>query len=612
MSQTNIPEATIREVLKHNDIVEVVGKFVHLTKKGRNYSGLCPFHSEKTPSFSVSPEKQIYHCFGCGAGGDAIKFMMQVDGLTFTEAVTTMAEEAGIPITWKNISPEESERSIVRNKMIEANNLTAKYYHHILLHTEQGAAAMDYLTKRNFDAKLVETFQLGYAPNRRDTLGQFLEQRGYAQEQLLDGGLLRAGDHGVGDMFRDRVMFPICDTNGKIIAFGGRAIGEGQPKYLNTPETSLFNKSKQLYNFHLAKQTIRQKRQVVMFEGYADVIKAWGAGVTNGVATMGTAMTEDHVTFLKRNADEVIICYDGDDAGQAAAYKSLALLEVKQMKCRVVILPNKLDPDEYIEQFGAEAFRTNAIDTAVSPLTYRLFYARRNFKFDFDEGRLAYIKHAVRLIAESQSPTEREFHLKELAAEFQYAFDTLKQEMFAHLQEIDKKKRNQDNYANPWNTGRQSVQSGQNSTPLQPAYVNAEKLLLKLMIGSKQTALYVQEHLGDGFHEEAHAALAAHLYGYYAEHDELDFASFERSLQDEQLASVLRTLAFALGSPGTQEEIDDYIHHIRLQTYENEITRMQQLMHEAQQLGDIVQASQIAAEIIRLRNQVKALKQNQT
>jgi DNA primase len=610
MSQYNIPEETIREVLKHHDIVDVVGKFVHLTKKGKNYSGLCPFHSEKTPSFSVAPEKQIFHCFGCGKGGDSIKFMMEMDGLTFPEAVTMMAEEAGMPVTWSAQSPEDSERASVRNKLIEAHELAAKLYHHILLHTEQGSEAIAYLNKRGFHAKLIEQFQLGFAPNRRDTLTQFLQSRDYDAKLMDTGGLLRSGEHGFHDMFRDRVMFPICDTTGKVIAFGGRAIGDVQPKYLNTTETPLFNKSALLYNFHMAKQTIRQKRQVVLFEGYADVIKAWDAGVHNGVATMGTSLTEDHVRFLKKNVDEIVVCYDGDDAGQNAAFKSIALLEKMQVRCRVAVLPNRLDPDEYIEQNGALAFRNEAIDGAVSPLTYRLLYVRRNFKMEFQEGRLAYIKHAVRLIAESHSPTEREFHLKELAAEFQFSFDTLKQEMFEVLQELDKKKRIGDNYPTAWHNGGNETKTVAKKAELLPAYVNAEKHLLKLMIGSKEIADYVQHEIGDGFHEEVHAALAAHLYGYYADHESMDFTGFVRSLNSDLLENVLRTLALSLDAPGTQQEVEDYIYQIRVQRIEFEIERMQLLLKETQQMGDITQATQLAAEIIRLRNQVKAMKHN--
>jgi DNA primase len=608
MSQVNIPDEMIREVLKHHDIVDVVGKFVHLTKKGRNYSGLCPFHSEKTPSFSVSPEKQIYHCFGCGAGGDAIKFMMEMDGLSFPEAMTMMAEESGIPVTWTTITNEDSEKSQFKSRVIEAHELTAKWYHHILLNTEQGAEAMAYLNKRGFSAKLVETFQVGYAPNRRDALAQFLEQRGYSLQELVDGGLLREGEHGFSDTFRDRVMFPIYDVKGKVIAFGGRALGDMQPKYLNTSETPLFNKSGLLYNFHMAKQMIRKTRQVVLFEGYADVIKAWDAGVHNGVATMGTALTEEHAQFLKRNADEIIICYDGDDAGQTAAYKSLALLAKLNIRSRVAVLPNRLDPDEYIEQYGAVAFRSDALDGAVSPLKYRLLYSRRNFKMDYDEGRLSYIKHAVRLIAEATSPAEREYHLKELSSEFQFSFDTLKLELFEVLQETQKKRRNGDNYDAPWNNGGNGVKLDSSKPELLPAYLNAERHLLKLMLSSKQVADYVQLQIGDGFHEEAHAAIAAYLYAYYAEHEHLDFATFVRSLNNESLENVLRTLALALGSPGSQQEVDDYIHQIQVQRIETEINRMQIMMNEAQQMGDMIQASQIAAEMIRLRNQVKNMK----
>lgn len=610
MNNGNIPEEVIQAVLKAYDIVELVGKTVHLTRQGKNYKGLCPFHSEKTPSFTVSPDKQIFHCFGCGVGGHAIKFVMETDSLSFPEAVRQMAEDVQleVPFIWSDAPAVETEEQKERNVLRTAHEWAAKWYHHILMNTEHGQMAATYLRDRGFTDKLAQTFQLGYAPPMRSSLAGFLEKKQYSMDQLERGGLARTGEYGVADLFRDRIMFPIHDAQGRICAFSGRTMeNDRQPKYLNTPETAIFTKSKILYNLHQAKAEIRRRKTAVLFEGYADVIKAWGAGVLNGIAAMGTALTEDHVAALKRMCEEVVICYDGDDAGQAAAMKCLPLLAKAGIRARVAILPPGTDPDEYIEKHGSEGFVRGIVEAAVAPASFRLHYVRRKYKLQTEEGKAGYLREASKIVAALPSPIERELLLKELAGEFDVSFEVLRQESNEFRQELEKKKRIGDKNDNSWNNVWNDRASPDRTPALLPAYINAERHLLALMMHSKEVTLYVQEHIGDAFNVERHAALAAYLYAFFAEHDEPDFSRYLATLDNRELENAATAISMtAVSDENHSELLNDYIHEIRKAPALKELEKKKREMVQAERSGNLEEAMRLGAEIIALNNQLKS------
>ncbi|GAF07047.1 DNA primase [Paenibacillus pini JCM 16418] len=502
-----IPENVIDSVLEQHDIVDTVGKYVHLTKQGKYMKGLCPFHSEKTPSFTVTPERQIFYCYGCGKGGNAIKFRMEIEGLSFPEAVKVMAEES-------HIAMPEGQGGVVipsnpeRDRLLQAYEWTAKFYHFLLKNTEHGKAAMEYLRSRGFSDKMIDLFQIGYAPDRWDTLVQFLTKRSFDLGEMEKGGLLSVRSDGEDylDRFRDRVMFPIYDRNGRVIAFAGRVLGDAQPKYLNSPESKLFNKSRILYNLHQAKPAIRKLRQIVLFEGYGDVISAWEAGVQNGVATMGTSLTESHTGLMKTMADEVVICYDGDRAGQAAAMKVIPLLEGIGLRVKVSVLNEGLDPDEFIHKYGQERFVRQIIDGAVSTTKFKLIYLKKNHILLEEEGKIAYTKEVLPIIAMLQSSTEREVYLRELSAELQLSFESLKQDCNEIRQSMQKNMQDGDNNDKRWNTGRHK--KGRVAAPtLLPAYHTGERRLLAIMLQDTEAARYVQERLDDAFNIDDHQRL---------------------------------------------------------------------------------------------------------
>lgn len=602
-----IPEEFVDAVLKANDIVDVVSKYVHLSKQGKYLKGLCPFHSEKTPSFTVTPEKQIYHCYGCKASGNVIHFVMGIEGYSFPEAVKELADQAHLPFQWGAQPLERSPKSIARDQLIEAHELAAKLYHYILMNTEHGQEALQYLRNRGIHDKLIEQFQIGYAPPQWDTLVQLLMKRNFPMPLMEQGGLVSARhqQEGYVDRFRDRVMFPIWDRNGKVVGFGGRIMGDGQPKYLNSPETMLFNKSKLLYNLHHARPHMKRTGQIILFEGYADVIQAWDAEVQNGVATMGTALTQEQVLQLKRYAERVIVCYDGDDAGQASTLKVIPMLEQAGIHVSIAMLPDRMDPDEYIKAYGADRFRHLTTAAVVSPVKFQLLSLRRHHILLEDDGKRRYMEEAMRIIAPIPSPAEREMHLKDLAQQLDLSLDALKQECFEVRQKLQKNQQSGDNQDNWWNNVRNDKRTV--SPPvLRPAYVYAERSLLALMFQDAEVAVYAEQQLGDKFNVDDHAAIAAYLYAYYAQGKEPDFSRFLATLHDDRLEQTAASISLAeVPLRYDTELLDDYISQIKKVPKQREIEVKKEEMVQAERAGDVLLAAKIAQEIIALEQQLK-------
>ncbi|TVY09641.1 DNA primase [Paenibacillus cremeus] len=614
MSNGRIPEQVIDAVLKAHDIVEVVGRHVHLTKQGHYLKGLCPFHSEKTPSFTVTPEKQIYHCFGCGAGGNAIRFVSEVEGLSFGQALRKLASEANLDVGLQSPQngPAETKDHAERNRLIEAYELAGKLYRYILLSTKEGKPALEYLRSRGLTDKLIELYGIGYAPAGWDTLAKLLEKREFALPLMEQGGLISSRQDGTGyfDKFRDRIIFPISDWKGNIIAFAGRAMGEAQPKYLNSPESMLFHKSRTLYNLHHARPHIRKSQELVLFEGYMDVIKSWEAGVTNGVATMGTALTQEHAEAIRRLAERVIVAYDGDNAGQTAAYKSIPILENAGCQVRIALLPSGNDPDEYITKYGSERFVREVIGTAVPSIKYKLLHFRKNFKLQEDGEKLRYIGQALKLLAGLSSPIEREHYVRELSSEFHYSYEALQQNLNEIRLQSEKNERFGDNKDKPWNNVMNDGKPREHreKTPaIYPAYQFAERQLISVMMSDRDVSGYVQRQLGEQFNVEAHAALAAYLYAYYAQGHEPSASTFIGMLQDDKLESLASSLTLIDNRNGINDAvIDDYIREIKKYPLLQILESKREEIKKAERVGDISKALQLGSEIITLEKQLKS------
>ena len=404
MDIARFPDEWIEHVKSSVDIVEVVSRRVELKQSGQNYMGLCPFHSEKTPSFSVNPARQFYHCFGCQRGGNVINFIMETENLSFPEAVTKLAEEKGIPVP--ALSVQDQKREDMREKLRGANELAARYYYRSL-RAPAGAAAWAYLQSRGIDEALARHFYLGYAPESWDGLVRFFEAEGVDLELAQGAGLVTKSRRGYIDRFRGRLMFPICDHMGRFLGFGGRKVGEGQPKYLNTGQTEVFNKSYVLYGLNWSKSEIKDRDEVIIVEGYTDLISLFAAGIRNVAASLGTAFTSSHGKLLKRFCSRAVIAFDGDSAGQRAALRGMEILYNAGLQVRVAVLDEGQDPDSYAREFGADKVK-EWLESARPFREYQIDRIISQYDVETREGKLSASTELVTLLAGFSSSLERD------------------------------------------------------------------------------------------------------------------------------------------------------------------------------------------------------------
>lgn len=403
------PDSFVNELAERNDIVEVVSGYVRLTKKsGSNYFGLCPFHSEKTPSFSVSQDKQIFHCFGCGKGGSVINFIMEIEGLNFPESVEFLARRVGMPLPEQGNDRENKRRT----RMLELNRDAARYFHE-QLNLPGGAPAREYIENRRIGRKMVTAFGLGFAPNGWSGLTDAMHAKGYSDRELIAAGLAREGKRGgVYDAFRNRLVFPVIDVRGHVIGFSGRILGDGEPKYLNSPETLVFNKSRNLFAMNLAKKS--KSGYIILSEGNIDVVSLHQAGFDSAVASLGTSLTSEQARMISRYTNEVIIAYDNDNAGLKAAQRAIGILEKLDLKVKVLKLNGAKDPDEFIKLKGADAFR-NLLEGAENQVDYRLGAVTGKYDLKSDEQKVEFLKEASELVAKLPGAVERQVYAMRVA-----------------------------------------------------------------------------------------------------------------------------------------------------------------------------------------------------
>lgn len=405
----------IEEVRQKNDIVDVVSQYVKLTRKGSSYFGLCPFHNEKTPSFSVTPGKQMYYCFGCGAGGNVFNFIMEYENYTFGEALKYLADRAGVELPQIEYSKEVREKAQERAELLEINKQAAQYFYY-QLRTEKGAQGYQYLTGRGLSEETMRKFGLGYSDKFGGGLYQFLKSKGYGDDRLRESGLFNVDErHGMYDKFWNRVIFPIMDVNNRVIGFGGRVMGDGKPKYLNSPETKIFDKSRNLYGLNVARTT--RRKYLILCEGYMDVISMHQAGFTNAVASLGTALTSGHASLLKRYTQEVLLLYDSDEAGVRAALRAIPILREAGVNSRVVNLRPYKDPDEFIKNLGAEAFEER-LEQASDSFMFRVSIAESEFPMEEPQGQNRFFERCAEMLLELKDELERNLYIEAIVKKY--------------------------------------------------------------------------------------------------------------------------------------------------------------------------------------------------
>ncbi len=405
----------IEEVRSKNDIVDVISQYVRLTRRGSSYFGLCPFHNEKTPSFSVTPSKQMYYCFGCGAGGNVYNFVMEYENYSFGEALSYLAERAGVELPRIEYSKEARAKAEKRATLLEINKKAAQYFYY-QLRRDNGKIAHEYLTGRGLSEETIQKFGLGYSDKYSDDLYKYLKSRNYSDELLRESGLFNVDERqGMYDKFWNRVIFPIMDVNNRVIGFGGRVMGDGKPKYLNSPETQIFDKSRNLYGLNIARTT--RKNYLILCEGYMDVISMHQAGFTNAVASLGTALTSGHASLVKRYTKEVLLLYDSDEAGVKAALRAIPILREAGVNSRVVNLRPHKDPDEFIKAEGAEAFEKR-LEAATDSFMFRVSIASGDFPMDEPQGQNRFFERCAQYLLELSDELERNLYIEAIVKEY--------------------------------------------------------------------------------------------------------------------------------------------------------------------------------------------------
>ena len=534
----------IEEVRSKNDIVDVISGYVRLQKKGSSYFGLCPFHNEKSPSFSVSRQKQMYYCFGCGAGGNVFTFLMEYENYTFQEALKYLADRAGVELPEEDYSKEARERADTKAILLEINKLAAQYFY-VQLKSEQGKLAMNYLKNRELSDDTIKAFGLGYSNKYGDDLYRYLKSKGYSDTLISKAGLISIDEkQGAYDKFWNRVMFPIMDANSRVIGFGGRVMGDAKPKYLNSPETLIFDKSRNLYGLHRARRT--KKSYFLLCEGYMDVISLHQAGFTNAVASLGTALTPGHASLIKRYVQEVYLTYDSDEAGTKAALRAVPILKDVGIVAKVIRMDPYKDPDEFIKNLGAEAFEER-IQKAKNGFMFSLEILSKNYDMGSPEGKTEFMREVARRLTTFDEEIERNNYIEAVAGTYHVRYEDLRK--------LVSKVAIQTGLAKPAERARTSQKRKEAK---EDGILTSQKLLLTWLTSDENLFRQIEKYITpEDFTGELYRTVAELLYEQYAEGN-VQPAKIMNHFTDEeehrQVASLFHTRIKELTTVKVQEK----------------------------------------------------------
>ena len=419
----------IEEVRQTNDIVDIISQYVHLKRSGRNYFGLCPFHNEKSPSFSVSPDKQIFHCFGCGVGGNVFTFLTKIEGINFVEAVQTLAERSNIQLPTLE-SGGDNAKEILKSKVLKINEFAANYYHENLYKPES-KIAQEYVKKRRLTNETLKAFQIGFSGSF-DELYKQLKAQGFEEREILESGLVNRNERGQYiDRYRNRLMFPICDARGRVIAFGGRVLDDSKPKYINSPENVVYSKGRHLFGLNVAKKSKDIKQRLLIVEGYMDVISLHQRGITNVVAPLGTALTQNQGYLLRNNTEQIVLSFDSDEAGQTAKVRAMEILQNMGCDIRVLQMEGAKDPDEYIIKYGNARFQ-NLVEKAISVIEFKVKLLKQNLNLENTNDKIKFLNEIAKLIAKVDNTIEREVYIEKIAD----SYDISKEAIYAEVNKL--------------------------------------------------------------------------------------------------------------------------------------------------------------------------------
>lgn len=621
-----IPEATVDDIRQSTSIVDVISQYLQLKKSGQNHFAHCPFHEDKTPSFSVNDQKQIFYCFSCGRGGNVFNFIREIEGLTYPEAIIKTAELTNFSLDQSMVSQVLNQSNDFEDsttgKLYNINKLAKRFYHHILMNTQLGEPALNYLLDRGLTRETLEEFELGFSPPQRNALFLYLSAQKdveFDTEIYEKSGLFSTNQNPEAndflDRFSNRIIFPIHNERGHSIGFSGRTFGEQNSdfptaKYLNTPETNLFHKSEIIYNFDKAKAAIRRENEAIIFEGYMDVISAWQTGIKNGIASMGTSLTEDQIKQLDRFTNEVVLAFDGDDAGFDAIHRSANFMTNNtHFNLEVVTFPSGLDPDDYIQKHGAKGFSdflTHGRDTYMS---FLMQYHRRNKNLANESERIVYIDQILAELTGVDSFVEREIYLSQLSEEFNLSLDTLNSQFEVVMSQVQAKQLSE---------LRQQQRSRKNEVPvIEVSYENkqkftlveqAERMLLNRLFYYQEAWIILNKVDPDfEFVNEDHQLIYI-LFESYREKDfeSTDTEGFLDYLQQDHLKRKVAEIFLINLGDLTEEEMHDYVHVIKnVSPVKDSIAQKTEELKDAQRLGNSLRQQELVIEIINLNKKLK-------
>lgn len=551
-------EELIEEVRMKNDIVDVISGYIRLQKKGNNYFGLCPFHNEKSPSFSVSGSKQMYHCFGCGAGGNVFTFVMSYENYSFTEAMKMLAERANVNLPEIEYTEEMKQRENKRARLLEVNKEAAKYFYYVL-RTPQGKKGYEYLTNRKLSQETIQKFGLGFANVTSNDLVQYLKQKGYEEALIQEAGLASFDErYGMHDKFWNRVMFPIQDINHRVIGFGGRVMGDGEPKYLNSQETPVFDKSRNLYGLNFARTA--RTSNIILCEGYVDVIAMHQAGFTQATASLGTAFTAGQANLLRRYTENVLLAYDSDNAGTKAALRAIGILKEVGLTCKIISLEPCKDPDEFIKKFGKEEFQ-NRIDNAENSFFYEIRILERDYNLKDPEEKTNFYREIAKKLCGFSEEVERENYLEAIADKYHIGFDNLRKLVQSYAAKTG--------LAKPVERPKSGIQK---KNPLEEGNKRSQKLLITWLSEEPKLYFKIQKYISPkDFTDEIYAKVAERMF-HDLEQGNFQPAAIINMFTDEKEQSKAAALfSTKLEEISTKQEKEKAFHDILCSVKQNSL-----------------------------------------
>lgn len=623
-----IPQEVINEVKNNVNILDVTSQYVDLQKRGRNYFGYCPFHEERTPSFTVNEEKQIFHCFSCGRGGNVFRFLEEIEGYGFPEAVQKVAEQGNVTVNfdWSTFDNQANKTnySESQSRLIQVHEELRQFYHYLLVNTENGGTGLDYLYQRGLSEETLTTYQIGLAPENGRLAAQHLLNKGFTIDDLKDSGIFVGYDDEIRDRFAGRIMFPLRNVNGQTVGFSGRILPgsafaekySDAAKYLNSPETEIFEKNTFLFNLDIAKNEARKAKEIVLFEGFMDVIASNNVGVGNGVASMGTSLTENQIKVIDRTSKQVLIAYDGDNPGQKATLRAIDLIQDQKPRITINVLAfeQQLDPDEFIQKYGGERYLTYVSNQRLTPIHFMRNYYSNEYSLQTDNGKIQYIETLLKAISKVSQPVDRDIYIGEISKDTGVSKETLLQQLSTYGKQTSQSQQYAESEPSHFTSGQflnrdNTVDAKPNKKRSQ--LEKSELLLMYRLLYNSETWMYLDQnqfHFRTSEMETLFMLLASYYESNKDDDGEIDPGDFLQSLSgQEEQQLVAEIMAMEVAPDIGEGEIEDLIYNVSVKgSLKEQMQAIDEEINLAKSLDDYAQIGLLTKQKIDLLKQMKS------